>query len=146
MAAERRRFSRGVMLIEMIIAAVVIGVAVTGVLSYEYLAARQARMAKAHAAAVRIAYFLLQDWKANGGSIYYATGAGGAANPADLGMGFENVGSGAYNVTVDNFPMQVKLSRPEEYCTLIPITVTVRWRTNFIVAMTAYARVDQAGG
>ena len=159
MGDERVQFARGMTLIEVLMAAVVASVAATGVLSYEYHAARQTRTASAHSAAVRIGYMLLADWKANGGNILYADGDVGVHNPVELDMGFERIGNGVYHITIGNVPMQVTLSRDPgryEYSRLIEIKAVVQWRTDFgeggfgpgdqLIELTTYARVDQTGG
>ena len=159
MAAKRRWYSRGVTLIETVITTAVIGIAAVGALNYEYLAARQAQMAKAQAVAVRIGSFVLEDWKANGGSVYYLTGAAGLNSLAGLNMGFVHTGGGVYRITVDKIPLQVELSRPSGYPDLVPITVTVRWRSDLTdftaktissqnpsLVLATFARADQNSG
>lgn len=61
-----------------------------------------------------------------------------------------------YELTVDRIPMRITLSRPLGYMGLIPLTVTVRWRskisddpvedTDPAVVLTTNARAGQAGG
>ncbi len=153
--AQRRR-AGGITLIEVVLATMMIAIAAVGTLSYEYHGVRQMQIARAHSAAVRIGYFLLEDWKANGGSSLYAANAFGVASPDNLDMGFSYIGGKTYKVTVDNIPMRVKLSRPLINSTLIPLTATVRWRRDFTdgallpdgpsIVLNAHARVDQAGG
>jgi len=152
------QFARGMTLIEVLMAAVVASVAATGVLSYEYQAARQTRVARAHAAAVRIGYMLLDDWKANGGNFLYADGDDGVHNPVELDMGFVRISNGVYHITVGNIPMQVTLSREPRYLysRLIELKVVVQWRVDLgegqfgpddrRVELATYARVDQTGG
>lgn len=162
MGGKRRKSIRGVSLVEVLITTVVVSMATVGVLSYEYHAARQARMAYARSAAVRIADLLLQDWKANAGSAFYASGSlATVPNPEDLGMGFSRRAVGVYTATVDGIPMLVSLSQgefppPGEAVEAIAITVKVQWRRNFVgsvffandpsVVLTAYVRADQADG
>jgi Tfp pilus assembly protein PilV len=144
-------------LIEVLVATLVVSVAATGVLSYGYHGARQRRMARAHAGAVRIGHLLLEDWKANGGSVFYARAVSGTHNPLELNMGFEyNRSKRVYEITVDSIPMRVKLTRPSRYRRLIPLKVTVRWRLDLSegevrdddpkVELITNARIDQAGG
>ncbi len=144
-------------LIEVLVATVVVSVAAMGVLSYGYHGARQRRMARAHAGAVRIGHLLLEDWKANGGSVFYARAVSGTHNPLELNMGFEYKSSeGVYKITVDSIPMRVKFTRPSGYQRLIPLKVTVRWRLDLSegevrdgdpkVELITKARIDQAGG
>jgi prepilin-type N-terminal cleavage/methylation domain-containing protein len=166
MAGSRTNYAHGMTLIEVLIAALVVSVAATGVLSYGYHGARQRRMAQAHARATEVGYFLLEDWKANGGSIFYARAVAGTPNPLELDMGFEYVEMAhkvggriecIYELTVDTIPMRVSLTRPTGYLRLIPLEVTVRWRSDLsggpvdkgdqsVVKLTTDVRIDQAGG
>jgi Tfp pilus assembly protein PilE len=158
MSGRRTTSSRGVALVEVVVAGVVITVAAICVLSYEYHAVAQTRIAKAQAAAVQVGYFLLQDWKANGGSSYYRlTGPAATDEPVvDASGQLTFVEPGVFKLTVDNIPLRVELTRPNEYLPLIPITVRVRWRMDFVDAplrpfdpslvLTTYARADQSGG
>ena len=139
-------------------AVLIIAVVVLGALSYRYHGAGQIRHAREYATAVRIAYFLLEDWKASAGSALYAAAAPGVRTPADLSvdgiMCFTYLPEeGVYEVTVDQdgeipldniIPLRVKLSRPSGYHRLIPLTVAVSWETGSI-ALTTNARIDQGG-
>ncbi len=152
-------------LMEVLVATMIISVAAIGVLSYSYHGAMQRRMAAAHIAATQVAHLLLEDWKANGGSVFYARGIHGIPSPLALDMGFEHlkttyVAGGtikcAYEFTVDTIPMQITLSRPVAHMRLVPLKVTTRWRLNLSddeieandprVVLIANARIDQAGG
>ena len=154
-SAQKKRV-RGLTLIEVVLATVIIAIAAIGALSYEYHGVKQMQIAKAHSAAVRIGYFLLEDWKANGGNALYATNSHGVTSPDDLDMGFRYIGGKTYKVTVNNIPMRVTLSRPLINSTLIPLTATVRWRRDFrdeatlptdpSIVLSAHARADQTGG
>ena len=123
-------------------------------------------MARAHAEATRVGYFLLEDWKANGGSLFYARAVAGTPNPLELDMGFEYVETTykvggliecIYELTVDTIPMRIVLTRPTGYLRLIRLEVTVRWRSDLsngpveegdqsVVKLTTDVRIDQAGG
>lgn len=156
LSCMQRRRAGGLTLIEVVIATTVIAIAAIGTLSYEYHGVKQMQIAKAHSGAVRIGYFLLEDWKANGGNALYATNSRGVTSPDDLDMGFRYIGGKTYKVTVNNIPMRVTLSRPLINSTLIPLTATVRWRRDFrdeailptdpSIVLNAHARADQAGG
>ena len=110
-SAQKKRV-RGLTLIEVVLATVIIAIAAIGALSYEYHGVKQMQIAKARSSAVRIGYFLLEDWKSNGGSTLYATNSHKVASPDNLDMGFRYIGNKTYKVTIDNIPMRVKLSRP----------------------------------
>lgn len=152
-------------LIEVLVATVIISIAAFGVLSYGYHGAKQRRMARAHAGAVRTGHLLLEDWKANGGSIFYARAVRGTPNPLELDMGFEYVKMThkvggliecIYEFSVDTIPMRIVLTRPTGYLRLVPLTVTVQWldsgsvtdkdRLGNKVELTTDVRIDQVSG
>ncbi len=152
-------------LIEVLVAMLIISIAAFGGLSYGYHGAVQRRRARAHAGAVRVGRLLLEDWKANGGSIFYARAVRGTPNPLELDMGFEYVkithkAGGLieciYELTVDSIPMRIALTRPTSYLRLVPLTVTVRWlgdlsdsltdKNCLNVKLTTDVRIDQVGG
>jgi type II secretory pathway pseudopilin PulG len=151
-------------LIEVVLASVIISIAATGVLSYGYHGAKQRRMARAQATATRVGHLLLEDWKANGGSIFYARAITGIPNPHDLNMGFKylkftykgSLTECIYTLTVDLIPMRIALTRPTSYRRFVPLTVTVRWlgdlkdnsfdNKELKVVLTTDVRIDQVGG
>ena len=155
-ARQFKRF-KGALLIEVMVAMVVLAIAALGALSYQYHAARQARLAQAQMTATRTAQLLLEDWKSTGGSTDY--------DPTVLELGFENAASedeADYLITVDELPMYLTLSHNDvEYdsvaeITLREITVTAQWRRNCeegpresddpSLVLTTYVRVDASGG
>lgn len=165
MTGKGTKFAHGMTFIEALVATVVVSVATTGVLSYRYYGARQRRIARAYSVSTQVGHFLLEDWKGNGGSLFYAEAVSGTPNPEKLEMGFEHIktnytASGliecVYENTVDSIPMHITLSRPVLYMRLIPLTVTVRWHgkisnspvedTDPAVVLMTNARIDQAGG
>jgi prepilin-type N-terminal cleavage/methylation domain-containing protein len=170
MACKQTRFARGMTFIEVLIATVVISVAATGALSYGYHGARQRHMARGQSTSTRVAYFVLEDWKGNGGSIFYAKAVSGTPNPLKLDMGFEYIEDiyemdevtrmlsikCVYELTVDAVLMRVTLSRPVDYLRLIPLTITVQWSNDVgnetvqddapSIVLTTNVRIDQVGG
>jgi len=150
MSVKRAKCADGLTLVEVMFAVLIIAVVALGALSYGYHGAGQIRHAREYATAVRIAYFLLEDWKASAGSALYATAAPGVRTPLDLNLGgimsfeYPQEGEGIYEVTIDNIPLEIKLFRPSEYQRLIPLTVAVSWNTGSI-ALTTNARIDQGG-
>ena len=164
MGANWEPNARGMTLVEVLIATIVVSVAAVGVLSYEYHAASQVKMARAYAGAVRLGDFLLEDWKANSGASSYALGYNGMPSPLTLGMGFIKTHNMVYQIEKNNIPMQIQLLRLDGYAyhKLIPLQVIVSWRNDFLappssaelndtvlmtsVVLSTYARVDQAGG
>jgi len=152
----KEHFRRGITLIEVMIATVVISIAATGALSYHYHGAKQVRLARDYVGAVRIGRYLLEDWKANGGVASYGSGASGAYSPVDLnisGLGssvsFLHIGPGLYKSTFNNMPMEIRLSQGSYsttgYPRLIPIKANVTWNRGSVELVT-YARSDQSGG
>ena len=164
MAGKGTNFAHGMTFVEVIIATLVVSVAATGVLSYGYHGARQRRMARAQSTGTHVGRFLLEDWKSNGGSIFYARAVAGTPNPEELDMGFEHIETNyevggiiecVYEITVDSIPMRIILSRRVGYLRLIELTVTVRWRSglsdgpveddDLSIVLTTNARIDQVG-
>jgi hypothetical protein len=164
MAGKKTTFAHGMTFVEVIAATLVVSVAATGVLSYGYHGVRQRRMARAQNTCTQVGRCLLEDWKGNGGSIFYARAVGGTPNPVELDMGFEYVGTNykaggviecIYKVTIDSIPMRIVLSRPLGYLRLIELTVTVSWRNDLSdgrvedgdpsVMLRTSVRIDQVG-
>jgi len=104
------------------ITTVVVAIAALGGLSYEYLSAKQTKIALSQMTATRTARLLLEDWKSTGGSSDY--------RPSSLGLGFSEVSpqlvgltipaklsstvsSGAYSAQSDALPMVVMLRRKD---------------------------------
>ncbi len=121
MTVKRRKFAAAITLIEVMIATVILVITTTGALSYQYHAARDAQIARAHIAATRTAQLLLEDWMSTGGSKEY--------DPSTLGLGFSPTisipahfsrGQGGgignpihdavHSITVDDIPMLVMLT------------------------------------
>jgi hypothetical protein len=102
-------------LAEVMVSVVVVTIVALGGLSYQYHAARHARIARAQITATRTAQLLLEDWKGTGGSSEY--------DPAALGIGISfagavsigsydwdtTLGGGAYSTKIDDLPMVVML-------------------------------------
>lgn len=120
MTVKRPKFAAALILIEAMVAMSVLAIATLGVLSYQYHAAGQARIARAQLTAMHTAQLLLEDWKSTGGSEEY--------DVTTLGLGFssglripsqwsegqgQGLGSPLHNsvhtITVDNLPMVVML-------------------------------------
>jgi len=55
-------------LVEVVLSIVILMVLVNGVLGYQYLSARDAKLAEVHAAGGRLATLMLQSWKGCGGT------------------------------------------------------------------------------
>lgn len=67
MEAMPRKRSRGVTLIEVMVAVLAVIVIVIGAMNFQYYCARDARMADARAMAVRLGLLLLEDWRVDQG-------------------------------------------------------------------------------
>lgn len=121
MIVKQRKFAAAVTLVEVMVATAVLVIIVTGALSYQYHAARDTQIARAHIAATRTAQLLLEDWMSTGGSKEY--------DPSTLGLGFSTTisipshfsrGEGGglgnpihdalHSITVDDVPMLVMLT------------------------------------
>ncbi len=121
MTVKRCKFAAAVTLIEVMVATAVLVITTTGALSYQYHAARDAQIARAHIAATRTAQLLLEDWMSTGGSKEY--------DPSTLGLGFSPIiqtpnhfskgqggglgnpiHDGVHSITVDDIPMLVMLT------------------------------------
>ncbi len=149
MNAKRARFAPAVTLIEVMVATLVLAVAVVGALSYQYHAAGHSKAARAQMCGTRTAQLLLEDWMSTGGSKVY--------DPTALELGFAS-GTGAYEVTVDDVPMLVKLgwrdvdNDSDANMTLRELTVAVEFGTSESpeqirpVVLTTYIRTDASGG
>ena len=110
-----RGLAHGTTLAEAMVCTVLVAVVALGGLSYEYLAAKHALIARAQTTATRTAQLLLEDWKSTGGSSDY--------DPAALGIGISfagaasfgsydldtTLGGGAYSTKIDGLPMVVML-------------------------------------
>ena len=82
MTVKRCKFESALTLIEVMVATSVLVITITGALSYQYYAARDTQIARAHIAATRTAQLLLEDWMSTGGSKEY--------DPSTLGLGFSS--------------------------------------------------------
>lgn len=63
-----RRRLRAFTLVEIVISILILMILVNGVLGYQYLSARDAKLAEVHTAGGRLATLMLQSWKGCGGS------------------------------------------------------------------------------
>ena len=121
MTTRRGKCAAAVSLIEVMVATVVLAMTVIGASSYQYHAARDGQIARAHMAATRTAQLLLEDWMSTGGSREY--------DPSTLGLGFSStisvpahfsqggggglgspIHDGVHLVTVNDIPMIVMLT------------------------------------
>jgi Tfp pilus assembly protein PilV len=156
MKAEMSKRYRGLTLIEVVIAAVILFIAILGGLSYQYHTEVQNRIASCNLIAERVAQLLLEDWKNNGGSSTY--------DPATLELGFlsSEVPDADYYIFTDNLHLYITLGSSvittdeEAGVTIRQLDVKVRWRRDYregapedddpYVSMTTYVRNDASGG
>lgn len=165
MSVKRHRYAAATTLVEAMVTVVVLAIAALGALSYEYHAAKHARIAQAEITATRTARILVEDWKNTGGSEDY--------DPTTLGMGFScliippyfsegpGIGEGAplhnavYAITIDDFPVLIMLTWNDVahdsigQVTLRQLAVIVKWQENSDappIILTTYVRLDAAGG
>lgn len=71
MASIYNRHARGMTLIEIMIATVVVLVVATGIMAYRYYSTLDAKKAEVTATAARVSLLLLEGWKGTGGAIDY---------------------------------------------------------------------------
>ena len=113
---KAKKMRRAVTLVEVIVATAVLVIATTGTLSYQYYAAKDAKIARAQIIGTRTAQLLLEDWMSTGGSDEYDPAALGLgfSSVSTVPSGFEGMGSplnnNAYSITVDEVPLLVILS------------------------------------
>jgi hypothetical protein len=172
MTIKQRKFASAISLVEVVMATVIFAVVAIGALSYQYHAAKNAKIAHAQITATCTAQLLLEDWMSTGGSQSY--------EPAKLGMGFsaasaipaeftqeEGLGSAlneaVYAITIDDLPMLVMLTNKDvaqdaggailrqlgvivEFGTLSDDT-DAGWLENIPpVILSTYVRADASGG
>jgi type II secretory pathway pseudopilin PulG len=162
---KRRKSVPATILVEAMVATVILSIATLGALSYQYYAARHARIAQAQITAMCTAQLLLEDWKSTSGSQEY--------DPTTLGLGFsslmipsyfsEGKGKGvgtplnntAYTITVDNVLMWLILrwkdvdNDPIAGITLRELAISIKWWEGSDVPpiiLTTYVRLDESDG
>ena len=152
----------GLTLLEVLISMVILSVAALGMMRYHCDSTRQTRLAEVEIIATRTGQLLLEDWKANGGSVDY--------DPQRLNMditqisgegGFDTEGNllMVYQTVADGVPLRIELLRPQGFAGTIPLihlTVSVQWRRDFgdgdirvadpSVVLATYARGYEAVG
>ena len=144
---------RGLTLVEALVAMVMVSILGIGGLSYQYLGAKQFRIAHAELTATRTGQLIIEDWKANGAKdiINY--------DATELGVGFlkPNVGDNSYyTITVDGVNLYLTLSYKDvdvdedAGVTLRQINVKVQWTNGQgalspedpSITLTTFARLD----
>lgn len=145
----------GFTLLELVIAALVLGVVSVGAMGYHYHARRMSLRAKVEIAAARTGRLILDNWKKAGGDENF--------DLTTLQMGFsKSVSTDDYRVTIDGVPMSVTLdwqdidNDPLAMVTLRQIETAIRWRSNFQpgavqdsdprYVISTYVRKEESGG
>ena len=132
----------GFTLLEVVIAALVLGILSVGSLGYQYHATRDARRAEAHTNAAWLAKMLLDQWKGQGGSTAYDpallsgavltidTSAVGPAASAVNGTPFELLGH--YRAAFDGsiYFVTCSYTEPSETAPRL-LSVAVAWRPDY---------------
>jgi prepilin-type N-terminal cleavage/methylation domain-containing protein len=122
MKARKHKFSKGVSLIEIMVAVTILSVAVIGASGYRYYAVLDANEADEHIAAARIALLFCESWRGTGGSTtfdpitYFGTalpvtddsGFGGFGTIGSETLTFNTLGN--YQVVLDGIDYHVLLS------------------------------------
>lgn len=142
-------------MIELVVAAVILGVACIGTLGFWHYARSFSLRSNAEITAARTARLVLDNWKKTGGDA--------AFDLVDLNMGFSKLpDSSDYRITVDGLPMTVRLNwqniqqDADAMVTLRLIKTTIRWRadrtdqalrsTDPTYVLSTYVRKEEAGG
>jgi type II secretory pathway pseudopilin PulG len=135
----RKKRTRGLTLIEAVLAIAMIAIVALGTLTYQYYGARHIRISQVDLIATRIGQLLLEDWKSVGG---ISAGSGiGNYNPTSLGLDFTPEGSG-YLLNIDDVTLHITLASDQIYGDgdfagknyagiLRKISTTIRWRNDF---------------
>jgi len=151
MKHRRVKFATAVTLTEAMVTVVIVSIAALGGLSYQYHAAKHARIARAQMTATQTVQMLLEDWKSTGGSSTY--------DPSLVGLGFsarqvmpshfsEGVGQGlgsplhdgVYTITVDYLPMVVMLSFKD-----VDTDVEAQVKLRQLSAVVAFGEIAEGG-
>jgi prepilin-type N-terminal cleavage/methylation domain-containing protein len=146
-----RSRNRGVTLVELVIAILILSIVSVGCLSYQYFSTRMAIRANAELTVTRTARLVLDNWKRTGGDEHF--------DPTSLNVGFQTSGN-SYLITTNQLPMTVSLQWQDvgydaiAAVTLRQIQVTVRWRSDYQAGairnndpsyvMTTYVRIDES--
>jgi prepilin-type N-terminal cleavage/methylation domain-containing protein len=150
----RALHTRGMTLIEVMLAVAIVIIAALGTLCYEYFCMHHIQFARAQVAATRIGQLLLEDWKSTGGSADY--------DPEELDMGIGATSGtvwGDYMTVIDDRPLFIAMNHSDidnddfAGVTLRRIDVSVRWRKDLgngspgaedpAVNLSTYVRQDQ---
>jgi Tfp pilus assembly protein PilV len=146
----------GLTIIEVLISIGILGTASLGVLSYQYGANRQMKIAQVNIAATQVAQLLLEDWKSVGGDENY--------DPLTLNLGFtvSPDNDGTKQIIIDNTTFKMVTSWQDvatdaaSGMTLRQITALVKWRSDLMsgnigtaavkqIRFTTYVRRDAGG-
>jgi Tfp pilus assembly protein PilV len=146
----------GITIIEVLISIGILGTASMGVLSYQYGANKQMKIAQVNIAATQVAQLLLEDWKSVGGDENY--------DPLTLSIGFivSPDHDGTKQIVIDNVTFKTVMTWQDvetdaaSGMTLRQITVLVKWRSDLMsgnigaaefkqTRFTTYVRRDAGG-
>jgi prepilin-type N-terminal cleavage/methylation domain-containing protein len=143
MAVTMKKYAKGMTLVEIMIAVVVVLVVVTGIMSYRYYSALDAKKAEVRATAGRFSLLLLEGWKGTGGADNYdpelifasefpiSASAIGPAVPTDFGGELFNL-LGSYEIVVEDVHYYTTLAYLDETATE-PQTLNIctAWRHDY---------------
>jgi prepilin-type N-terminal cleavage/methylation domain-containing protein len=147
--------NRGVTLLEVVIAILVLSIVSVGAVSYQYFGTRMSQRAEAEITATRTARLILDNWKKTGGSENF--------NLEDLDMGFTQIGNeNRYQITINNLPLTAELQWQDVAVDasagvgLRQLRIAIRWRQNYQTGQvsdtdpsyvtTTYVRRDESEG
>ena len=156
---NKKPFRRGLTLIEVLIAAVIMFIIAIGGLMYQAYGVKHKRIAWAELTALRTAQMVIEDWKSTGGE--GLDGANGYT-PEYFDNDFDHHHGETWTINIENLPMEVSL-RSEDVeidedagITLKELEVLVKWNVDFSddpvpsespsMRLITYVRADATGG
>jgi prepilin-type N-terminal cleavage/methylation domain-containing protein len=152
---NQRSRNRGVTLIELVVAILIISIVSVGAVNYQYFGTRMAHHADAQITAARTARLILDNWKKKGGDENF--------NLIDLNMGFTQPAKETYYlITVNQLPLTVTLAWQDVEIDadagvgLRQLEITIQWRADYKEGQvidtdpsyitTTYVRRDESEG
>jgi len=147
--------NKGMTLVEVLIASVMLFVVAMGALSYQYHSIKQKRIAWADMAATRTAQMVMEDWKSTGGKDLDGTNG---YDPNDFDADFAKQTDSSWKIIIEDIPMHLMLDSQDietdeaSGVTLKKLQVEIKWRSDFAdgsvdvdspsVVLESYIRTD----
>jgi type II secretory pathway pseudopilin PulG len=156
---EKKTFRRGLTLVEVLVAAVIMFIVAIGGLMYQAYGAKHKRIAWAELTSLRTAQMVIEDWKSTGGAVL--DGANGYT-PEYFDQDFDHDHGETWTINIENLPMEVSLRsddvevNEDAGITLKKLEVLVKWNVDFSggsvpaespsMRLITYVRADASGG